>query len=601
APAFGQVTTSQSAPAFGQVTTSQSTPAFGQVTTSQSAPAFGQVTTSHSVPAFGQVTTTQTAPAFGQATINQSAPPFGQTSNNQSASLSSQITSSSNITSNVNFGKTMPVFSQISSGSSPLLNPSAARQSSIFGQGSLGQGFQFGTLASTPSSTRFVQTSTNQSNLFSQASGTQTTFSNLAPVDDLGSEKALVSGEKISNVSQFGKINSESDLTQMSESLGNQGSIFKPPANSTFKPIFGTETSGKVQLPSQVQSVYTGSRSSGEMDGSSTFSFTSSDNKSKVETRPVCGSVGSSFSSFVSPTANSDTLHQGEMSKTDEPLKGVKRKEDMGRSPVKHELTGSREPGLNSDHPPEKRSSRLGRQLRGGANLYVRSLYDVVKSQMKTQPRKDSNKETETAAQHQDSQNESASSHTVAGRPITEPSDGQTTSFKVMSPAKSNQQLSSKFYPPATFNDQKSSHNYFGVGPIQPLLSRGHLTAGISQQNSEKSNPASSSTHLALNRAQPFQEGQVLSLDKMGLAKTPLRRARRADSGTRSDRTTPLSPNDSTVIHVTNIPPHLNQKPDLEIFFKKAGEVQRVYCKPARKMAIVHFSNHVSLRVKHEG
>eukprot|EP00079_Xenopus_tropicalis_P039104 XP_017952875.1 PREDICTED: germinal-center associated nuclear protein isoform X3 [Xenopus tropicalis] len=582
APVFGNTITTQSNPAFGLATTSQSLSAFGQVTNSQSVPAFGQLTGSQSTNLFGQVNTCQSIPIFGLSTTSQSTSVFGQTTTSQTSTVP-------NLTSNVTFGTSVPVFGQgtVASTTSSL-SQAGNGQGSVFAQANSGQGFQFGQISAETSS-GFGQTAT------SQTPGLQTTFST-APLQKSGSsftqgavnfeqslfrkvtggseqpvfgqnsgtsEKTSATLENSGSASVFGQVNSETDssgtkILNNLEQISNESSRsnFQPPSNSTFKPIFGavSETenpatmSNNNQMSSHIQPiVHTGSR---ESQNSTTFSFTSADSK-------------------------------GEVSKKEESPKGIKRKEDMGRSSVKHEPPYLEEnfPSSRSDNPPEKKPSRLARQLTGGATMYVRSLYDVVKSHIKTQHKKDS----EEVMHHQEPQTESP----PAGYPV----ENQSTAIKTA--VSSSQTLSSKVPSFAGTNQQMPKRNYVQAGQSQSLVSRAHLTAGISQQNMEKSNPSVRS-QLALNRAQPLPESEEQSSDNLAVpAKTPLRRTCRADSGPRTDRAM-RSPNDLTSIHVTNLPNHLNQKQYLEKFFKKAGKVQRMYCKPARKIAVIHFNNHTA-------
>ncbi|OCT63703.1 germinal-center associated nuclear protein [Xenopus laevis] len=627
-PAFGNTITKQSNPAFGLSTSSQSVSAFGQVKNTPSAPAFGQTSGSQSANLFGQVSTCQSVPIFGQTTTSQSASVFGQTTTGQNATAPS-------LTSNATFGTGMSVFGQGTVGSTvPLLSQSGNGQGSAFGQGNSGQGFQFGQI-SAPTSSGFGQTTTSQSNLISQTSGPHTAFST-APEQQSGSsftqgavafeqslfrkgtsgseqlsvfgqnsgasEKTSVTLEKSGSGSVFGQVNlgTDSSGTKILSNLGQMSkessrSNFNPPSNSTFKPIFGavpgTEsqvtTSSMNQMSSPIQPIgHSGSRVSAETQNSTTFSFASADSKDKDETsRPVCGSVSSNFSNFVSPTTSSDPLHVGEMSKKEDSPKGIKRKEEIGRSSVKPPSSDENFPSSRSDHPPEKKPSRLGRQLTGGANMYVRSLYDVVRSHMKTQHKKEPPREIEEATHHQEPQTESPSA--------SYPLESQSVSIKTASTVGSSQSFSGKVPLLAGINQQMPKRNYMQPGQSQSLVSRAHLTAGVSPQNLEKSNSPSVQSQLALTRPQPLPDSEEHSSDNLAVpAKTPLRRTCRADSGSRTDRAM-RSPNDATSIHVTNLPNHLNQKQHLEKFFKKAGKVQRVYCKLARKMAIIHFHNHM--------
>jgi len=55
-----------------------------------------------------------------------------------------------------------------------------------------------------------------------------------------------------------------------------------------------------------------------------------------------------------------------------------------------------------------------------------------------------------------------------------------------------------------------------------------------------------------------------------------------------------MSPNDLTIIQCRNVPPALNKKDVIEKHFARFGKLQKVYCRPAKNMAMVHFHDHVS-------
>lgn len=72
---------------------------------------------------------------------------------------------------------------------------------------------------------------------------------------------------------------------------------------------------------------------------------------------------------------------------------------------------------------------------------------------------------------------------------------------------------------------------------------------------------------------------------------TPGRRAARKES---TDSLGGLSPTDATVIQCKNIPSNLNRKDLLIQHFAHFGKVLRVYSKPQKNLAIVHFQDHAS-------
>ncbi|XP_028289454.1 germinal-center associated nuclear protein isoform X2 [Parambassis ranga] len=72
---------------------------------------------------------------------------------------------------------------------------------------------------------------------------------------------------------------------------------------------------------------------------------------------------------------------------------------------------------------------------------------------------------------------------------------------------------------------------------------------------------------------------------------TPVRCDKRRES---LESLSGMSPTDCTVIQCRNIPPPLNKKDILEKHFSLFGNVRKVFCRPAKNLAIVHFGDHAS-------
>ncbi|XP_051925938.1 germinal-center associated nuclear protein [Hippocampus zosterae] len=77
----------------------------------------------------------------------------------------------------------------------------------------------------------------------------------------------------------------------------------------------------------------------------------------------------------------------------------------------------------------------------------------------------------------------------------------------------------------------------------------------------------------------------------MAETKTPLRPGARRKS---SNGPSGTSPADCTVIQCKNMPPALNKRDVIEKHFSRFGKVCKVFCRPAKNTAIVHFNNHAS-------
>ncbi|XP_067459089.1 germinal-center associated nuclear protein [Thunnus thynnus] len=69
---------------------------------------------------------------------------------------------------------------------------------------------------------------------------------------------------------------------------------------------------------------------------------------------------------------------------------------------------------------------------------------------------------------------------------------------------------------------------------------------------------------------------------------TPVKHAVRRESSES------LGMSDSTALQCKNIPPALNKKDVIERHFGRFGKVRKVYCRPAKNLAIVHFDDHAS-------
>lgn len=54
------------------------------------------------------------------------------------------------------------------------------------------------------------------------------------------------------------------------------------------------------------------------------------------------------------------------------------------------------------------------------------------------------------------------------------------------------------------------------------------------------------------------------------------------------------SPTDCYIILCKNVPTNLNRKDILEKHFGRFGKVRKIFCRPAKNMATVHFHDHVS-------
>ncbi|XP_040297774.1 germinal-center associated nuclear protein [Bufo bufo] len=608
-PAFGQTPTGQTGPTFGKGSTNQSS-IFGQTANSISASHFAQVPSSQSTSLFAQATTDQSASFFTQPTTSQSSSPFGS-----SGSVFGQATSGTSSTprqpeDGSNQGSQSPgsrfLFGQTSSGPTPLFGLNTAGQT--FGQ----TGSQSGQDGKSQIS-GFGQVNSGQSNFFGQPPGFQSAFTKQEAGSEFGqppsalpsttafgiaqssqiskaetSEKTSVFGQQ-SNISgsvfgtntqistgssvvdsKFPTNMTSSPFTQVSS---NSEHSFKP-VHTTFKPILsGTSKSDETssssfsmsgKSESKDQSIF-GSSTASSTSGNVNFFSLSSDKKSKVETspsRPSFASANSSFTSFP------------EESRRDEGLKGVKRKEEHNRSPLRSDVATSGEPSsdLHSEHQPVKRSGRLNRDLRGGANIYVRSLFDVVKSQMKTPDRRDVKKE-DNAPKPTDT--DPPPSNQSFGRNLSSSSPNQTESAKAISAPLSSQVAFTKPQMTATSQAQSTRMVSF-VRPNQQGSVREHSSTGTSE--------------LIPGRIKPLlEEGELLQEIGDTSSMTATKQGKHPSS---AEHSVPVSPSELTAFYVKDLPNNQNKKAVLQDFFKKYGKIQRITCRTAQKIAFIQFNNH---------
>ncbi|KAK5861477.1 hypothetical protein PBY51_022871 [Eleginops maclovinus] len=76
-----------------------------------------------------------------------------------------------------------------------------------------------------------------------------------------------------------------------------------------------------------------------------------------------------------------------------------------------------------------------------------------------------------------------------------------------------------------------------------------------------------------------------------GGATTPVRRGARRES---MESLGGMSPTDCNTLQCRNIPPALNRKDVIEKHFGRFGKVRKIYCRPGKNLAIVHFDDHAS-------
>ncbi|XP_073433623.1 germinal-center associated nuclear protein [Dendrobates tinctorius] len=608
-PAFGQTSTGQTGPTFGQSGTSQSS-LFGQTTPSKNASTFAQVPSTQSTSLFAQAITNQSASFFTQPTASQSAPVFGSNTSifAQATSESSQASRPSEDGSNQG-----PQFGQQSPSSRFLFGQTPPSQTAMFAQNVTAQGFSHtsSTLSGPNGNSQisaFGPVNSGQSNIFGQSPGLQPSFSKQEPGSvsaqpaqpssafgiAQSTHKAAAATEKMSVFGQSANIStgqtgsvfgattqistsssaSDSTFTQVA---ANSEHRFKPPAHTTFKPILaGANKSDESSAPSFSMSSKNepkdqplfGAPTSSSTSGNLNFFPMSSDKKSKSEAgtpRPSFASANSSFTNF----ADEPRREEGQ--------KGLKRKEEHDRSPRRNDaaILGEASSDPHSEHQPIKRSGRLGRDLKGGANIYVRSLFDVVKSQMKTHRGREIKKGGNVSSQPKVTNADSPSKNQPVIRPLLGPN--QTESVKTIAPSSSSQ---------VHFNKSQMT----GIGHAPPTRMVSFLVPN--QQGSPRDHSSAGPSESISGRIRPLlEEGELLPDIQTPSSNSALNKGERSEG---AEHSVPVSPSDLTTIVIRNVPIKLNKKNILEDYFKKCGKILRINCRMKQKIASIQFNDNNS-------
>ncbi|XP_032423660.1 germinal-center associated nuclear protein isoform X2 [Xiphophorus hellerii] len=561
-PVFGQQPVNQSGSIFGQPSTAtqpatQSGSIFGQLSAAnqpatQSGSIFGQLSTANqpatqSGSIFGQLSAanqsaTQSGSIFGQPSTatqpaTQSGSIFGQLSaTNQPATQSGSIFGQAPAQAQPPMSKA-PAFGQ-----PPVVTSSSAaafglNQSSVFGQ-----------------SPSFVQPS---------AFGQRSALGKAPPA--FGSPPSGSTASNPSFVQPASSLFSAPQNVNQNRGFGPPEFSFKPPNEAVFKPIFSGSPeppSGRGPAPSGPSAGFSqpaatpsgpnppsgcdsggprfsftnpaappGPSSTAEPTTPSSFSFT----PSSLQTQP------SPFSSFISPPAFGKPKSEfGPEDKVAlEPnvfarfSKAAKRKDDPAAS-------GPEKPGGEDDAPapldvdsprhPAKRPVVRARGIAGG--LFRQAVIGIRKEQ----------------------------SIPVRREAPKEPPR-----------------------PPAALGPP-------AVGPAE----RPSLVLEEPEETQGDEPPAKTLTAPALSRdtaEKPEDSGPSDPLTSASEALTPVGRGPRRDS---MDSLSGVSPSDLTTIMVRNVPPSLNKKDVIQKHFARFGKVGKIFCRPNKNQAVVHFDDHAS-------
>ncbi|KAK2839484.1 hypothetical protein Q5P01_013224 [Channa striata] len=152
------------------------------------------------------------------------------------------------------------------------------------------------------------------------------------------------------------------------------------------------------------------------------------------------------------------------------------------------------------------------------------------------------------------------------------------------------------------FNRALSSLRKEGGNPVRREATKDTQQQALQWEETERSDVQAQSDDLtakppiaqALTRGvleKPEESDPGTSPDPKLQTTTPVKRSVRRVS---SESLSGVSPVDCTGIQCRNVPPGLNKRDTIVKHFARFGKVGRVYCRPAKNLAVVHFGDHAS-------
>uniref|UniRef100_A0A8C6NZW1 Germinal-center associated nuclear protein n=2 Tax=Nothobranchius furzeri TaxID=105023 RepID=A0A8C6NZW1_NOTFU len=542
--AFGQTSGPNPISTFGQAGQNQ-TPAFGQTSGQNQTPAFGQTSGQNQTPAFGQTSGQNQTPAFGQTSGQNQTPAFGQTGGQNQTKTFGQASGP-----NQNpFGQT-PVFGL----------PSAFGPASGFGK--------------PPPTYGDSQTSASSTVNFGQ----------------------LPFGQP-SSTTVFG---GSQNVTQ-SRKHGLSEFCFKPANEAVFKPIFSASPeSANLPITTMSNSSFGGSGSktnsrgfpvlAGAKSGPLGFRFTqpaapsvsslnnpqtmttstgATNSPSFVFSQPASPSSSNTSSSTAEPTTPSSFSFTAKtLQAQPAPFLGAT---SFGQPPTFRDNTAKVE--SSSDN---KESNFIGKEE---GNIFARL--------GKAPKRKDDAMVSSLAVEKPSAEDDASSERDSPRHPSKRPL------------------IRSRGHPGGLFSralksicgDQANVVKRDTTKETQKLApnEEGEETRGVGQPAA----PPMKQTLLrdAVEKAEASDSSVTRSAESEAL--TPVTCGPRRDS---LDSLSGMSPHDFTSIMCRNVPRALNKKDVLEKHFSRFGKVCRIFCRPAKDVAIVHFDDHTTaVKAKKKG
>ncbi|KAK5921323.1 hypothetical protein CgunFtcFv8_025038 [Champsocephalus gunnari] len=593
--AFGQQAVGMSSSGFG----SGSAPAFGQTAAQNQSSPFGQTAAQNQSSPFGQTATQNQSSPFGQtATQNQSSP-FGQTATqNQSSPFGQPATQNQSSA----FGQTAT-----QNQSSPFGQTTAQNQSSAFGQtAAQNQSSAFGQTAAQNPNSVFGQTSSfGQASAFGQAPG----FSQLPPAfgnspmsgstTTIGQPQPPGFGQSV-----FGQPSSTSVTTSgfgttpsvtQSRGFGSSKSTFKPANEALFKPIFSAspepanpQTTAMTSSPFGSTVSQTTSSSMGSSTPASVFSTT---------TGAQPGPPGFSFSqpaAAPSITAQNNPLTTDTSNAPSNPLKFTfSQPAAPSSSSTQASTTEPTTPstfsfsatsllpqaaplfgGTNFGQPPAYSDTRAEAEEKGSSlgetNVFARLGKGTKRKEDLTAP--------STGSEKPATGEEGEEEEDVHGRD----SPRQPSKRPLMR---------SRGPPAGLFGRALNCLRKDTTHPVmREATKETESVPALAERAATPPGAVQAPARDELETAEESDSPKAPDSDPGGVT-TPVRRGSRRDS---AESLGGMSPTDCTVLQCRNVPPALNKKEVIEKHFGRFGKVRKVYCRPGKNLAIVHFDDHAS-------
>ncbi|CAN9497974.1 unnamed protein product [Ophioblennius macclurei] len=572
APAFGQ--SSAQPPAFGQ-TLGMSGPGFGATRK----PAFGQTAGSNQSSAFGQTAGSNQSSAFGQTAGSNQSSAFGQTAGSNQSSA---------------FGQT-----------------GASNQSSVFGQ------------APTMGQSAFGQTSgfTQQTPVFGKQppafgqqppSGFGNTQMTSSSTPTLGQPKPLAFGQPAfgqpsSTAISTGIFDTAQTVTQ-SKGFGSSEFSFKPATEAVFKPISSASPEPtNPQTTSLSNSPFggTGSQTGSGIMSSSSSSTTTSTSFS-VLAGAKSGPLGFSFSQPAAAPSIASQSNPLTSSDTSGPTNTLQFTFSQPAAPSSSSTkASSTEPTTPSSFSFTSKTLQTQAAPSFGGDGFSQPVFGdtKVKADTSTDDKGSGHAglaDTNVFARLSKAPKRKDEVAALGSErpPVEEDLPPETDSPR--HPAK-RPLMRTRGPPGGLFGkalsgirrDGNPSVRREAVKEMQQMPKWEETEREEVQAQDDNVNATTSTAQILDEESEDkAQESEPAdTMEPQTEAATPKRRATRSES---SDSLSGTSPSDCTAIQCRNVPPALNKKEIMEKHFGRFGKVRKVYCRPPKNLAIIHFGDHVS-------